>query len=247
MIAATRLLADAWTLFRREADLISRVAAPFIFLPAMAVRLLTDPPPAFPAAPRDPTALQGWFASVAAWGEANAGWYLLAEAIGLYGLATLALLLADPACPDVRAALGRAARLFPRFLLANILVAIPVGLGMWLLILPGLYAQARLIAALPALAAEQPLGAARSLERSVMVTRGSGWALLGAVAALFLIQWFAIAPLAPLDLWLREPARLNPIVLALVDAGLAAAATLYHVALLILGLVAYRRFASSGI
>ena len=56
-----------------------------------------------------------------------------------------------------------------------------------------------------------------------------------------------LIPLAPLDLWLREPARLNPIVLALVDAGLAAAAALYHVALLLLGLVAYRRLASSGI
>lgn len=245
MITMTRLLADTWALLKSEADLIGRIAAPFVFLPAFAVRLLADPLPPLPST-REQAVIEAWFNSVTVWGQANAGWYLLADAVGVYGLATLALLLTDSAGPDVRAALGRAARLFPRFLLTSILIAIPVGLGMWLLILPGLYVRARLIAAAPALAAEQPLGAARSLARSVAVTRGAGWGTFGAVVVLFLLQWLAISPLAPLDAWLREPAHLNPIVLALVDAGLAAVSALHHVALLLLGVVAYRRLAISG-
>lgn len=245
MITLTRLLADTWSLFRRDADLIVRVAAPFLFLPALAVQLLADPLPPLPAT-RDQPAIEAWLNTVGVWGQSNAGWYVLADAIGLFGLATSAMLLVDRARPDVRAALSRAARLFPRFILASFLVAIPVGLGLWLFVLPGLYAQARLIAVLPALAAEQPLGAGRSLARSVAITRGYGWALLGAVLTIFLLQWLALGLLAPVDGWLRAPAHLNPFLLALVDAGLAAVAATYHVAILLLGVVAYRRLASTG-
>ncbi len=245
MITLSRLLADTWAAFRRDADLIVRVAAPFVFLPALAVQLLADPLPPIPAT-RDQVVIEGWWNAVTIWGQGNAGWYVLADVIGLFGLATLAVLFVDPVRPEVRTALGRAARLLPRFILANLLVAIPVGMGLWLFVLPGLYAQARLVAVLPALAAEQPLGAARSLGRSFAITRGHGWALLGAVLTFFLLQWLAIGLLAPLDDWLRKPAHLNPVVLALIDAGLAVVAASYHVAILLLGVVAYRRLASKG-
>ncbi len=245
MITLSRLLADAWKTFRRDANLIVSVGAPFVFFPALAVQLLADPLPPLPAT-RDQAAIEAWLNTVTIWGQSNAGWYVLADAIGLFGLATLAVLLADRARPDVRGALSRAARLFLRFALASFLVAFPVGLGLWLLVLPGLYAQARLIAVLPALAAEQPLGAARSLGRSFAITRGHGWALLGAVLTVFLLQWLAIGLFAPVDAWLRQPAHLNPVLLVLVDVGMVAVAVIYRVAILLLGIVAYRRLASTG-
>lgn len=149
-----RLLADAWGIFRREADLILRVAGPLIFLPAFAVQLLCDPLPALPATPRDEGAMEIWLTAVTAWGQANAFWYLLADLVALVGLVTIALLLLAPERPSVGEALQIALRRLGRFLLANLLVAIPVGLGLWTIVLPGLYVQARLIATLPALAAE---------------------------------------------------------------------------------------------
>ena len=241
-----RILLDTWALFRREADLIVSVAAPFVFLPALAVQLLADPLPPLPPAPRDQQVLQAWLDAVTSWGQGNAGWYVAADAISLFGLAALAVMLLDPARPDVGGALGGAARRFWRFALASVLVAIPVGAGMWLLILPGLYAQTRLIAAVPALAAEQPLGAGRSLARSIAITRGIGWPTLGAVVTLFLVQYLALSPLLSLDAWLRVPSHLNPFLLALIDAGLAAITSSYHVAILLIGVMLYRREARQG-
>jgi hypothetical protein len=242
-----RLLADVWALLRREGDLILRVAGPLIFLPAFAVQLLCDPLPAIPSAPRDEAAIAAWVDAVTLWGQSNAGWYLLADAIGILGVATLAVLLTTPGRPNVGEALGIAGRRYGRFLLAALLVAIPVGAGMWLFLLPGLYIQARLIAVAPVLAAEQPTAARASLVRSFRVTRGAGWAILGAIVTLFLLQWMVLAPLAPADAWLRSPGHENPFVLALVDAALAVAATAYHVGLALLGVVVWRRLARQGI
>lgn len=239
------LLIDAWRSFRREADLVLRIAGALVFLPAFAVQLLCDPLPALPTE-RDERAMQAWLDAVSAWGQGNAFWYVAADLLGMIGLATVALLLLDRRAPSVRDALAEVGRRLPRFILANLLVAIPVGLGLWLFILPGLYLQARLIAAIPALAAEHGLSAARAVRRSWGMTAGSGWAILGAIVALFLLQWLIVSPLLPAETWLRTPGHENPFVIALVAALLAAASTAYNLALLLLGVVAYRRWASIG-
>ncbi len=148
----SRLLADAWSLFRRQADLILRIALPLVVLPGFAVQLLCDPLPPLPPAPRDQPMLEAWMTQVGTWGQTNAIWYLLADAVGVYGLAAIAILLLDPDRPVVAGALRTAARRFVPFALASLLVAIPVGLGMWFFVLPGLWVQGRLAAAFPLLA-----------------------------------------------------------------------------------------------
>lgn len=242
-----RLLADVWTLLKREGDLILSIAGPLVFLPSFAVQLLCDPLPVLPDAPRDQVAIARWMQAVVDWGQGNAGWYLLADAIGILGVATLAVLLTTPGRPSVGEAIATAARRYGRFLLAALLVAIPVGAGMWLFLLPGLYVQARLIAVPTILAAERPAAARHSLARSFRMTRGAGWATLGAVVTLFLLQYLIMAPLLPADTWLRAPGNENPFVLALVDAGLAAASTVYRVGLALLGVVVWGRLARQGI
>lgn len=239
------LLIDAWRTFRREADLLLRIAGALVFLPAFAVQLLCDPLPALPTE-RDERAMQVWLDAVSAWGQGNAFWYVAADLLGMIGLAAIALMLLDRRGPSVRDALADIGRRLPRFILANLLVAIPVGLGLWVFILPGLYLQARLIAAIPALAAEPGLSAARAVRRSWGMTATHGWAILGAIVALFLLQWLIVSPLLPAETWLRTPGHENPFVIALVAALLAAASTVYNLALLLLGVVAYRRWASIG-
>lgn len=235
------LLADARALLGRERALIVAVGAPFLFLPAFAVQLLTPPPPGLPAA-RTREAIAAWLDAFGAWGQANAGWYLLADALAIFGAAALTVLLADPARPTVAEALARATRLWPRFLLAGVLAAVPVNLGMWL-ILPGLFFQARFALAAPVLVLEHR-SAAGALGRSWTLTRAASWAMFASVVTLFACWWLALIPLAPLDAWLRTPAHLNPFVLAVIDAALAALAALYQAAVLLLGIVAYRRLAS---
>jgi len=241
-----RLLADAWQVFRREADLILRVAGPFVFLPALAVQLLCDPMPPLPAQPGNEAAMEQWMTAVTLWGQGNALWYVLADLIGMVGLAAIALLLLAPGKPTVGESLQVALRRLGRFVLLNLLVAIPVGLGLWVFVLPGLYLQARFVAALPVLAAEPRHSATRAIGRSWRMTTGASWAVLGAVVALFLAQWIAVSPLFPLDSWLRQPGHDNPFLIALVTMLLTAAGTIYNVALVLLGIVVYRRFASSG-
>jgi len=242
----SRLLADAWTLFRREADLIGRLALPLVMLPAFAVQLLCDPLPPLPPAPRDQPMLEAWIAQVGVWGQANAIWYLLADAVGVFGLAAIAILLLDPDRPVVADALRTAARRFIPFALASLLVAIPVGLGMWFFVLPGLWVQGRLSAAFPLLARATRQNAAQAVRVSWRATRGAGFALAGAVVSVFLLQWLAIVPLLSADEWLRAPGNDNPLVLSLVNAAISLLGGAYHLAVLMIGVAAYLRLARKG-
>lgn len=236
-VRAGGLIRAAWALFRRDARVLLAASAPFLFFPAFAVHLLADPPPMpFAATPE-------WFDRAAAWGEENLWWYLLASLAGTYGIGVLALLLADPDRPTVRAALGRALRLLPRFVLAAVLVAIPAAAGLYLFVLPGLYVQARL-APVPLLVAQAQVSAIRAVGLSWRLTAPLAWPLLGAVILIFLAQWLAAMLLLPAEAWLRQPSHANPFVLALVSAAITAMLAAYRVALLLLGAVACRR--SSG-
>ena len=241
VVTMLALLRDLRALFTREIALIVAVGAPFLFLPAYAFKLLTAPPPTLPTE-RTQEALAGWLDAMAIWVQANASWYLLADSLAMFGAAALTVLLIDPRQPTVGQALARATQLWPRFVLASVLVAIPVGLGMRL-ILPGLYFQARFLLAAPVLAVE-PRSAIGALGQSWRLTRQASWAVFGSLVAVFAFGWMLLIPLVPLDEWLRSPGHLNPVLLALVDAALAAVAALFQAAALVLGVVAYRRLAN---
>ncbi|OWK28147.1 hypothetical protein [Sphingomonas mucosissima] len=245
-ITFARLLADGWAVFRREANLVLALAGALVFLPAFAVQLLCDSMPPLPAQPSDEAAMAQWMAAVSTWGQGNALWYLLADVVGMVGLAAIAMLLIAPGRLTVGDSLIVALRRLGRFVLLNLLVAIPVGMGLWLFVLPGLYIQARLIAAVPVVAAEPGQSAARALGRSWRLTNTVAWATLGAVVSLFLMQWLAVSPLFSFDSWLRQPEHDNPFLIALVAALLAAAGTFYNLGLLLVGVAVYRRFANSG-
>jgi hypothetical protein len=240
------LLSVAWRLFRRDRALVVSLAAPFVFLPAFAALLLCDPLPPLPPAPRDEIMMRAWLAAVGQWGQANALFYVVADLIAVYGIAAIALLLLDPDRLTVGQALGQALARLWSFALVTLAVAVPVGLGMWLLVLPGLYVQARLIAALPALARHPALRAAPALRLSWRMTRGRDWAITGALVTLFLAQWVAVSPLLLADEALRAPGRGDPVLLALVDALLALVPAIYSVATVLVGVVVYRVGASKG-
>lgn len=234
------LLAAAWRLFRRDRAALGAIAGLFVFLPAFAVMLLSDPIPPLPAAPREQAAMEAWMNAVMAWGRGNAPGYVLADLIGLFGAAAIAMLLLSPDRPTVAEALRGAARRIVPFAGISLLTAIPVGLGLWLFVLPGLYAQARLLVAIPLLAANPATGVGDALSGSLRHTRGRGLAITGALVALFLAQWIVAVPMMSADDWLRAPGNGNPLVLSLVDAGIAAAGAAWHVAALLVGIVVYR-------
>ena len=239
------LLSVVWRLFRRDATLLLPIAGTFVFLPAFAAALLCDPLPSLPTGPRSEVAMQAWLSNVALWSQDNGLWFLLAELIGTYGIAAIALFLLEPDRLTIGQALGQAIVRLVAFTIATAAMAVPIALGLWLLVLPGLYVQARLIVAVPAMARHPALKPLASLRLSWKMTKGMDRALTGALVTLFLVQWLAVSPLLLADESLRSGAG-NPLALALVDALIAAVGASYAVALLLLGVVAYRIRASKG-
>ncbi len=241
-----RTLRDAAALFGRDRDLLLRLAGPLFFLPVFALQLLVDAPPPMPASGAEEAATLAWLRAMGGWTRVNGGWYLLAHLLLYWGHASLFALYLDPARPDVGGALRRGARLMPRYAPAMLLVSIPVGLGLLMLILPGLYLMGRLLLTGPAIVAEQPSGPLRSVRRSLALTRGNGLALMGLAALSVLARWLLASPLLILDTTLRGAGAVNPVAVALVDAGAALAIAATELGLALAAIEVYRRLASNG-
>lgn len=241
-IEVTRVLGDAWALFRRDADLLLRVAGPFLFLPAFALALLVPgPPPATADAGAGEAQTLAWIQSVSDWAGNYGGWYILAYLVGYLGTALILALYLETPRPDVAGAARRAVRIFPRFALATVVGSLPAGAGLLLWVLPGLYVLGRLLPVGPILLAEAPVGAWAAIRRSLVLTRGSGLALMGLAAFAYLSGWLVGTPFLEADRILRMGGQGNPVLIALVDAGAAIAAMGSGLATALVSLAAYRR------
>lgn len=239
------VLADAWALFRRDGDLLLRIAAPFFFLPAYALVLLVPPMPLPDPDIADPQArIQAWADAVGGWVQGYGVGLIAGYLVACVGMATITALYCAVPRPAVRGALAEAARILPRFFLAMVLVSLPVGVGLWLFVLPGLYVVGRLMLTGPVLFAERPIGAWRAIVRSLALTRGHGAALTGLAGFAYLSGLIGGQPFLLLDGWMRgTPGGINPVAVAIVDAAAAGVAMLTQLALALIAVAAYRRLA----
>ncbi len=107
--------------------------------------------------------------------------------IGAIGQMAVARLVTEPGAAP-RVALAAAFVAMPAYVLSLLVSAIPIGLGLMLLVLPGLYLAARLFLVVP-LAATERLGAIALLERSWRLTAGHGVPIMGflLLAVLFVL------------------------------------------------------------
>lgn len=243
-IEAMPVLRDAWALFRRDSDLLLRIAGPFLFLPAFALALLVPGPPAASATAGEGQAQTlAWLQSVSDWAGTYGGWYLLAYVVGYFGTAAITALYLTAPPPDVRQAFGRAARIFPRFVLAAVAGSLPAGAGLLLWLIPGLYVLGRLLPVGPVLLAEPRTGALAAIRRAFLLTRGSGLALMGLAAFAYLGGWLVGAPFLEADRTLRANGQTDTLLLALVDAGAAIAAMASGLATALIAIACYRRLA----
>lgn len=236
-------LRDAWGLFRRDRDLLIRLAAPFLFWPALALGLLAPLPPLPPEGGGEPSIrAMAWIDSVSAWAGQYGGWYLAAYAIGTIGAAAVLALELGGGSTSVGEALGRAVKVAPRFLLAMILVGIPVGAGTLFYILPGLYIAGRLLLVGPVLFAERRMAALAAMARSVTLTRGAGLSMAALASCTYLGGIVASQPfLALVDVVKGGGGAGNPVAIALLQAGAAAVAMAAGVAHTLISVAAYRR------
>lgn len=176
---------------RADWSLYGTLAAAFVLLPTMVVAVLG------PAEPRT-------------FGEVN-GSQLLAQFVVMVigGIAQLAIIaLASGTAPDARAALRRAVSALPALIAILILTAVPLVPAVLLLkaaqtgypglllpglivLVPGLYAVARLALAVPVLATTKR-GAVAALRVSWAATMGNGWRVLGFLLAIIALLLFAM-------------------------------------------------------
>ena len=237
------LLADGAAMFRRDRALLLGVAGLFLFLPRLALLLLVPEPPV-PTTPLEPgsAAAQASVTALADWVATHGVWFVAAFGFGALGTVALMTLYLDRDEPDLGAALARAARLWPRFVLMNLIAAPPVAAGLLLFYLPGLYVMARLLLAGPALVAERPLGAGAALGRGWSLSRGASLPLTALMAGTIGVGWLLSQPLLRLDLWLRaQPGGANEVALITVDALAAAVAAAATLASALFAIAAYRR------
>jgi hypothetical protein len=237
-------LGDAWAMWRRDRDLLLRVAGLFLFLPQFTLLLVLP-------VPQLPVAHGGDQATFAALADIMFGWYAehgvvlaAAELTALFGTLAIFALYLHPERPDLRGALIGALWLLPRYLLTSILVLISILIGLWLFILPGLYLNGRLMLAGPAIVAEQPLGAVAAIQRGVKITRGNGLVLAGLGCIMVLAGWVLPEPFLALGQALDGAPIANPVSAALLDAGAAAATAMAALGAILVRIALYKRLAS---
>jgi hypothetical protein len=154
---------DMADIMRVRMGLFFAVAAPFTLLVDMTMRLFGPAPPT----------------SMAEVTSRSLFWLVvLPGLIGSLGqLAVAHLILRPHAAP--RVALAAAIAIWPSYLAALLLSALPTGLGFLLLVLPGLYITARLFLILPLAFAGAETDPVSLLRQSWSMTAPAGWPLFG--------------------------------------------------------------------
>ncbi|MEN2785867.1 hypothetical protein ACFOKI_10325 [Sphingomonas qilianensis] len=244
------VLVDAWAMARADGDLLLRVAGFFFFLPQLAMLLLLPamPPLSVTAGMSDADQLVV-AQKVVAWVSAYGGWYLVGTLLVQAGSLVVLMLYLQRDRPDVAGAIRAGVRLFPRYLLAMIVVGLPLGIGVLTLVLlvPAFYLLGRLLVVGPVLAAEPGLSVARSLSRSWALTRGHGLVLAG-LAALTVVGGALLATPFTMIATALEAGAPNVVAIAMADAGAGVVTSAAVLATILVQIAAYRRLiASTGI
>ncbi|MES2339433.1 MAG: hypothetical protein V4537_15180 [Pseudomonadota bacterium] len=257
----TRSFADALAAWRRDGALLLPVAGLTMFLPQLAILLLVPSPSSLmpdqadmvlEGGKPDPATVQATADALTGWATQYGGWYALAPALALFGALAVMALYLMPQRPTVAGALGRAAVLFLRYLLASILI----GFAALSILLPGamsglllaalmplaFYVLGRTMLVAPVIVGEAPVGAIAAIQRSWQLTRGNGW-MLGATyaAPLFAAQLIGGALLS-----IGEMGGANPVIAGIVDGLAALVLTIATLLLALVEIALYRRLASTG-
>ena len=228
---------DVMAMLRPNVAVLAAIAGAFLFLPALLLGHFLPPRDPDPARP-----LAGMIEHIGA----NWPWHLLANIVNMAGAIAMLLLLLDRGGRTVGNAIGAAVLILPFYFLASLLSMLIVGVGLVLLIVPGLYLYGRLAVIGPVVVAEGLRNPINAVRRSFEVTRSNGWRVLGLVVLIALagvIVSYALTAVLGTVFYLlagQDTGRL--LVLILNSLAAAALSTL----LLVLSAAIYRALAATG-
>ncbi|WP_374137847.1 MULTISPECIES: hypothetical protein [unclassified Sphingomonas] len=238
------IFTDAWSMFRRHQEVLMTVAGMFIFLPTLALLLLVPVAPPWPDSGATEPEIQAGATKLAAWIVDNTSMFAAAAVASLYGALAISVFLLDPGCADLRAAMARALKLLPRYILAALLILVPASLGLFVLILPGIYILGRTMLIGPTLIVERPIAATAAIMRSIALTRGNGLVLAGLTGIGLVAGQILPAPFQRIEEALRIAEAANPVMIAIVDSAAAACAAAVTLATILVRIAVYRQLAS---
>lgn len=199
---------DTVRILRANAALFTAVAGAFLFLPSLVLGYALPPP----ASGYDltPEVMMAYY-------ERNLVWFILGMTVSFFGNLAILVLALDESRPTVAGALRVALSLLGRYFTVSLVTFLllmvafipaslwlgamtaagqpgAAALGAIVLMLPGLYLLARLLLSGPVVVAERDLGVVAIVKRSLLLTKGRAWAILGLILLVSLP--FAIASLA---------------------------------------------------
>lgn len=218
-------------MLRENARLLAAVAGVFFFLPALLTAQFLPPPET-----TDPNRV---FSDMIEYYSNAWPWLFLQSLFTMVGAAAmLRLVLARGT--SVGAALGFGLMLLPFYFLLSLITGILIGLGIVLLIVPGLYLVGRLVPAVAVMVAENRRNPIDTVSRSFEITAGHGWAVFGLVFVVVLVAGIVILVvtlLAGTIFLLAAGQELGGLFTAIVSSALSAA---FATLLLVLYAAVYR-------
>lgn len=254
---------DTVRMLRANLSLLVPVAGMFLFLPNLIFGYAAPAPePVADTSPMD---------AMLAYYEQNSFWMLLVFLIGFVGHLTILVMILGESGRTVGQAIRRAVVRLPVYLAVSILVVVALFLllapasiwlgisvsrgdvaigylGAILLALPVAYFSARLSTTAPIVAAEPQWGVIGIIRRSLALTRGKGWAIVGLVilvmVAFMVIQLaslFVFGSIARLLDLLTDGEGLGQLLVLIVASAISA---IFNSVLFVLLAAIYRRLAS---
>jgi hypothetical protein len=176
---------DAKSMGMANRDLLGAVAGMFLLLPAVIVEQMVTRPKALEKGAGNEAVL----AQFAQYAELNWHILLIYAVVSSFGVLTLQSLLLRSERLTVAEALQAALPILPAYVLANLLQGLGVMSGMFLFVIPGLYLIGRLALIAPVAAAERRSNPLTILQRSVILTHGNGWRVLGVLSIIFVMTF----------------------------------------------------------
>ncbi len=174
---------DSMAMLRANQSLLLPIAGVFYFLPSLLASILTPLPPSAAAV----TSADQMVALVRDMLLASAPWTFASIVAGTIGSIALYRILVGPPGTSVGDAIGLGLKLFIGVFIATFLSSILIGMGLVLLVIPGLYLLVRLLFIVPHAAHSGQQNPLDLMRASWEQTRGNAAGLLGFFVMLFLI------------------------------------------------------------
>jgi hypothetical protein len=164
-------------MLRTHGSLLLAVAGVFFLLPGLLLGHFLPQPPGSGQDALDALFRHYW---------ENWHWFLLANIVNLVGNITIYNLLFDRRGGTVGGAIGAALPMLPMYFVMTIISGLPIGAGLMLMVVPGVYLLGRLAIAGAAMVAEGHHSPIAPIASAWQKTKGRGWAVAGLVVIVIL-------------------------------------------------------------